>query len=158
MWKVLVKQGDVVEEGQLLCIIEAMKMENEITAHKAGKIVELPIEEGAAIQAGAPIATIVSEPARGLARHPGGVAGMDSPHLTRAPARRQLGLRASLEQRLQVGRVLSRHPLGVRPVSAGPWPGTSVCLRHERAQALQRPQIGARPPPWFNIGISTFDR
>jgi acetyl-CoA/propionyl-CoA carboxylase biotin carboxyl carrier protein len=62
MWKVLVKQGDTVEEGQLLCIIEAMKMENEITAHKAGRIVELPITEGAPIQAGAPIATIVSEP------------------------------------------------------------------------------------------------
>src|SRR5271166_6955744 len=60
MWKVLVKQGDTVEEGQLLCIIEAMKMENEITAHKAGTIVELPIVEGAAIQAGAPIATIRS--------------------------------------------------------------------------------------------------
>jgi acetyl-CoA/propionyl-CoA carboxylase, biotin carboxylase, biotin carboxyl carrier protein len=59
MWKVLVKQGDEVQEGQLLCIIEAMKMENEITAHKAGKIVELPISEGAPIQAGAPIATIV---------------------------------------------------------------------------------------------------
>jgi acetyl-CoA/propionyl-CoA carboxylase biotin carboxyl carrier protein len=60
MWKVLVKQGDAVEEGQLLCIIEAMKMENEITAHKAGTIVELPITEGAPIQAGAPIATIKS--------------------------------------------------------------------------------------------------
>jgi acetyl-CoA/propionyl-CoA carboxylase, biotin carboxylase, biotin carboxyl carrier protein len=64
MWKVLVKQGDTVEEGQLLCIIEAMKMENEITAHKAGTISELPIVEGAPIQAGAPIATIKSpEPA-----------------------------------------------------------------------------------------------
>jgi acetyl-CoA/propionyl-CoA carboxylase, biotin carboxylase, biotin carboxyl carrier protein len=60
MWKVLVKQGDEVQEGQLLCIIEAMKMENEITAHKSGTIVELPIEEGAPIQAGAPIATIRS--------------------------------------------------------------------------------------------------
>ncbi len=60
MWKVLVKQGDVVQEGQLLCIIEAMKMENEITAHKAGTIAELPISEGAPIQAGAPIATITS--------------------------------------------------------------------------------------------------
>ncbi len=60
MWKVLVKQGDAVQEGQLLCIIEAMKMENEITAHKAGTIVELPITEGAPIQAGAPIATIKS--------------------------------------------------------------------------------------------------
>jgi acetyl-CoA/propionyl-CoA carboxylase, biotin carboxylase, biotin carboxyl carrier protein len=60
MWKVLVKQGDTVEEGQLLCIIEAMKMENEITAHKAGTIAELPIKEGEPIQAGAPIATITS--------------------------------------------------------------------------------------------------
>jgi acetyl-CoA/propionyl-CoA carboxylase, biotin carboxylase, biotin carboxyl carrier protein len=61
MWKVLVKQGDAVAEGQLLCIIEAMKMENEITAHKAGTIAELPIAEGAPIAAGAPIATIKSE-------------------------------------------------------------------------------------------------
>jgi acetyl-CoA/propionyl-CoA carboxylase biotin carboxyl carrier protein len=60
MWKVLVKQGDTVQEGQLLCIIEAMKMENEITAHKAGVIAELPIAEGAPIAAGAPIATIKS--------------------------------------------------------------------------------------------------
>jgi acetyl-CoA/propionyl-CoA/long-chain acyl-CoA carboxylase, biotin carboxylase, biotin carboxyl carrier protein len=60
MWKVLVKQGDTVQEGQLLCIIEAMKMENEITAHKAGTIAELPIAEGEPIQAGAPIATITS--------------------------------------------------------------------------------------------------
>jgi acetyl-CoA/propionyl-CoA carboxylase biotin carboxyl carrier protein len=35
-----------------------MKMENEITAHKSGVIVELPIAEGAPIAAGAPIATI----------------------------------------------------------------------------------------------------
>ena len=58
MWKVDVKKGDAVEEGQLLCIIEAMKMENEITAHKAGTIAELPIEEGKPISAGDPIATI----------------------------------------------------------------------------------------------------
>ncbi len=60
MWKVLVKQGDAVQEGQLLCIIEAMKMENEITAHKAGTIAELPISEGAAIGAGDTIAVITS--------------------------------------------------------------------------------------------------
>ena len=42
MWKVNVKQGDTVEEGQLICIIEAMKMENEITAHKAGTIGSCP--------------------------------------------------------------------------------------------------------------------
>ncbi len=60
MWRVKVRQGDTVEEGQLLCIIEAMKMENEITAHKAGVVAELPITEGAAIAAGDPIATITS--------------------------------------------------------------------------------------------------
>ncbi|HXA53339.1 MAG TPA: biotin carboxylase N-terminal domain-containing protein [Solirubrobacteraceae bacterium] len=65
MWKVLVKQGDTVQEGQLLCIIEAMKMENEITAHKSGVIAELPIAEGAPIAAGAPIATIKSDAAEG---------------------------------------------------------------------------------------------
>ncbi len=63
MWKVVVEQGDVVEEGQLLCIIEAMKMENEITAHKAGTIATLSIEEGKPISAGDPIATIKSAPA-----------------------------------------------------------------------------------------------
>ena len=62
MWKVLVKQGDEVAEGQLICIIEAMKMENEITAHKAGTIKELHIKEGEAINAGAPIA-LISAPA-----------------------------------------------------------------------------------------------
>jgi acetyl-CoA/propionyl-CoA carboxylase biotin carboxyl carrier protein len=64
MWKVLVKQGDTVTEGQILCIIEAMKMENEITAHKAGTIAKLPITEGEPIAAGAPIATIKSDAAR----------------------------------------------------------------------------------------------
>lgn len=60
MWRVKVKQGDTVAEGQLLCIIEAMKMENEITAHKAGVIAEIPITEGAAISAGDTIAVIRS--------------------------------------------------------------------------------------------------
>src|SRR4051812_5390265 len=61
MWKVLVEQGQTVEEGQLLCIIEAMKMENEITAHKAGKLEELLVKEGEPVQSGAPIARITSE-------------------------------------------------------------------------------------------------
>jgi acetyl-CoA/propionyl-CoA carboxylase biotin carboxyl carrier protein len=65
MWKVLVKEGDTVEEGQLICIIEAMKMENEITAHKSGVIASLPIKEGEPIQSGAPIATIKSPEAAG---------------------------------------------------------------------------------------------
>ncbi len=58
VFKVLVEQGSNVEEGALVCIIEAMKMENEITAHKAGKIAELPISEGDSVTAGDTLAVI----------------------------------------------------------------------------------------------------
>ena len=40
IFKVEVAEGDEVEEGALIVVIEAMKMENEITAHKAGKVTE----------------------------------------------------------------------------------------------------------------------
>jgi acetyl-CoA/propionyl-CoA/long-chain acyl-CoA carboxylase, biotin carboxylase, biotin carboxyl carrier protein len=58
VFKVLVEQGAEVEEGALVCIIEAMKMENEITAHKAGTVAELPISEGAAVASGDTLAVI----------------------------------------------------------------------------------------------------
>src|SRR4051812_48616617 len=61
VWKVLVEQGADVEEGALVCIIEAMKMENEIFAHKAGKIAELPIKEGGSVTAGDTLAVITGE-------------------------------------------------------------------------------------------------
>ncbi len=61
VFKVLVEQGATVVEGALICIIEAMKMENEITAHKAGVIKELPISEGAAVSAGDTLAVISGE-------------------------------------------------------------------------------------------------
>jgi acetyl-CoA/propionyl-CoA carboxylase biotin carboxyl carrier protein len=60
VFKVLVEQGATVEEGALVCIIEAMKMENEIAAHKAGVIAELPISEGASVTVGATLAVIKS--------------------------------------------------------------------------------------------------
>jgi acetyl-CoA/propionyl-CoA carboxylase biotin carboxyl carrier protein len=60
MWKVLVEQGQTVEEGQLVCIIEAMKMENEIAAHKAGVVAELAVKEGEPIASGAMIAVITA--------------------------------------------------------------------------------------------------
>ncbi len=60
VWKVLVEQGAEVEEGALVCIIEAMKMENEIFAHKAGTIAELAVQEGGAVKSGDPIAVIKS--------------------------------------------------------------------------------------------------
>ena len=58
VFKVLVEEGAIVEEGALIAIIEAMKMENEITAHKAGTIKELPIKEGGSVTAGDTIAVI----------------------------------------------------------------------------------------------------
>jgi acetyl-CoA/propionyl-CoA carboxylase biotin carboxyl carrier protein len=61
VWKVLVEAGQKVEEGQLVTIIEAMKMENEITAHKAGVIAELPIKEGGSVAAGDTLAIIKSD-------------------------------------------------------------------------------------------------
>ena len=60
VFRVLVEQGATVEEGALVCIVEAMKMENEIAAHKAGVIAELPISEGAAVSAGDTLAVIKS--------------------------------------------------------------------------------------------------
>ncbi len=56
--KVAVAEGDEVAEGDLICVIEAMKMENEITAHRAGKVTSLTVAEGAAVGAGDTIATI----------------------------------------------------------------------------------------------------
>jgi acetyl-CoA/propionyl-CoA carboxylase biotin carboxyl carrier protein len=58
MFKVNVEKGQDVEEGAIICVIEAMKMENEITAHKSGKITALSVAEGQPISSGDPIATI----------------------------------------------------------------------------------------------------
>ena len=47
-----VANGDEVEAGQVICIVEAMKMENEVHAHRAGKVTELSVEPGQAIAHG----------------------------------------------------------------------------------------------------------
>jgi acetyl-CoA/propionyl-CoA carboxylase, biotin carboxylase, biotin carboxyl carrier protein len=56
--KVAVEQGAEVAEGALICVIEAMKMENEITAPTAGKVEELGVSEGGSIATGDTIAVI----------------------------------------------------------------------------------------------------
>jgi acetyl-CoA/propionyl-CoA carboxylase biotin carboxyl carrier protein len=58
IFKVNVEVGAEVAEGDLICVIEAMKMENEITAHRAGKVTKLPIAVGDAIANGDPLVTI----------------------------------------------------------------------------------------------------
>lgn len=56
--KLGVEVGDEVVEGDLILVLEAMKMEQPITAHKAGTVTELAAEPGSTVNAGAALATI----------------------------------------------------------------------------------------------------
>ena len=58
VFKVAVEKGAEVAEGDLICVIEAMKMENEIVAHRAGKVEELNIAEGDSVSSGDVLAVI----------------------------------------------------------------------------------------------------
>jgi acetyl-CoA carboxylase biotin carboxyl carrier protein len=53
-----VEVGDVVKKGQVLCIIEAMKLMNEIESETAGKIVQLLVENGQPVEYGQPLFVI----------------------------------------------------------------------------------------------------
>jgi acetyl-CoA/propionyl-CoA carboxylase biotin carboxyl carrier protein len=57
---VAVADGDSVEAGQVLCIVEAMKMENEVHAARAGAVADLSIAPGASVSSGQVICRIVS--------------------------------------------------------------------------------------------------
>jgi 3-methylcrotonyl-CoA carboxylase alpha subunit len=56
--RVLVSEGDEVEEGQLLLVLEAMKMEQPVAAPHAGRVASLPYGEGALVPGGAVLAEI----------------------------------------------------------------------------------------------------
>jgi acetyl-CoA/propionyl-CoA carboxylase biotin carboxyl carrier protein len=58
--KVLVKDGDTVSPGQTIVVLEAMKMENHVTAHQAGTISGITVTEGQAVPTGTVIATITA--------------------------------------------------------------------------------------------------
>jgi len=58
IFKVEVEEGAEVKEGDLVCVIEAMKMENEITAHREGKVTKVAIAVGDAVASGDPLFTI----------------------------------------------------------------------------------------------------
>ena len=55
---VLVKKGQKVKAGEGLVILEAMKMENEIKAPRSGELVDLRIQAGDTVTAGAVLAVI----------------------------------------------------------------------------------------------------
>ncbi|HKH07251.1 MAG TPA: biotin/lipoyl-containing protein [Acidimicrobiales bacterium] len=50
--------GDTVDVGQTVCVLEAMKMENNITAEKAGTVTDLKVGPGQSVGAGDVVATI----------------------------------------------------------------------------------------------------
>jgi acetyl-CoA carboxylase biotin carboxyl carrier protein len=56
--KPLVEVGSVVKEGEAVCIIEAMKIMNEIEADKAGTIIQVLVQNGQAVEFGQPLFVI----------------------------------------------------------------------------------------------------
>jgi acetyl-CoA/propionyl-CoA carboxylase, biotin carboxylase, biotin carboxyl carrier protein len=53
-----VADGDEVETGQVICIVEAMKMENEVHAHRAGRVTELSVAAGQPVTTGQVICVV----------------------------------------------------------------------------------------------------
>jgi acetyl-CoA/propionyl-CoA carboxylase biotin carboxyl carrier protein len=56
--KVLVEVGDTVEAGDTVCVLEAMKMENNITAETAGSVAEVRVAPGDSVGSGDIVAVI----------------------------------------------------------------------------------------------------
>jgi len=56
--RVLAAPGDAVEPGQGILVVEAMKMQNEMKAVRAGTVLAIPVKEGSTVTAGETLATI----------------------------------------------------------------------------------------------------
>jgi acetyl-CoA/propionyl-CoA/long-chain acyl-CoA carboxylase, biotin carboxylase, biotin carboxyl carrier protein len=60
-----VGDGDEVREGQVICVVEAMKMENEITAHRPGRVTGLTVAAGEPVTTGQVICVVARDGERG---------------------------------------------------------------------------------------------
>lgn len=58
VWKIEVKEGDMVEEGQTLVILESMKMEMPVEAPQAGKVEKISCSETQAVNEGDLLVTL----------------------------------------------------------------------------------------------------
>jgi acetyl-CoA/propionyl-CoA/long-chain acyl-CoA carboxylase, biotin carboxylase, biotin carboxyl carrier protein len=56
-----VAEGDDVRAGQVICVVEAMKMENEITAHRGGRVTDLSVAAGEPVKTGQVICVVAQE-------------------------------------------------------------------------------------------------
>ena len=56
--KILVSQGQPVKEGDVLLILEAMKMENEIVSTKSGTVAQIVVSQGATVETGSSLVVI----------------------------------------------------------------------------------------------------
>jgi len=56
--KIMVSEGKAVKKGDVLLVLEAMKMENEIMAERDGTVAAVYVREGAQVNAGDPLVTI----------------------------------------------------------------------------------------------------
>lgn len=61
IWKIEVSAGQRVEEGDLLFVLEAMKMENEVIADRAGVIAEIKVKQGEAVAVDQPLLVLVAD-------------------------------------------------------------------------------------------------
>ncbi|HET6150461.1 MAG TPA: acetyl-CoA carboxylase biotin carboxyl carrier protein subunit [Polyangia bacterium] len=55
VWKIEVKVGDSVSEGQTIAILESMKMEMPVESPSAGKVTAILVKENQAVEEGAPL-------------------------------------------------------------------------------------------------------